>query len=250
MKKIHRSSVAFCLGFLLFSVGFVSAQEPTEQNASSRTRHEASRPIQDAEAQLAKESREAAGEEAGENDQLKKSPAVQFVARITGLDIEHAYWLCMGLNFAVIAGVIVWFSRSRLPGLFRSRTDSIQKAMQEARKASDEANRRLADIEARLSKLDAEIAGMRDQAEKEAAAEEARILAAAEEDRRKIVAMAEQEIVAAAKAARRDLKAYAADLAVGLAQRQIEVDAATDQALVRGFAEQLDHTNGSGKDGR
>ena len=44
---------------------------------------------------------------------------------------------------------------------------------------------------------------------------------------------------AAAKAARRELTAYAADLAVGLAQKQIRVDAATDQALVREFAGQL-----------
>src|ERR1700728_1769892 len=76
-------------------------------------------------------------------------------------------------------------------------------------------------------------------AEKEGAAEEARIKAAAEEDARKIVASAEQEIAAAVKAARRELTAYAADLAVGLAQKQIHVDAATDQALVRTFASQL-----------
>ena len=42
-------------------------------------------------------------------------------------------------------------------------------------------------------------------AEKEAAAEEARIKAAAEEDARKIVESAEQEIAAAAKLARREL---------------------------------------------
>ena len=63
--------------------------------------------------------------------------------------------------------------------------------------------------------------------------------AAAEEDARKIVVSAEQEIAAAAKAARRQLTAYAADLAVGLARKQIHVDAATDQALVRNFAGQL-----------
>jgi F-type H+-transporting ATPase subunit b len=80
---------------------------------------------------------------------------------------------------------------------------------------------------------------MRDAAEKEAAAEEVRIQAAAEEDRRKIVESAQQEIAAAAKAARRELTAYAADLAVGLAQKQIHVDDATDQALVRNFASQL-----------
>ena len=111
--------------------------------------------------------------------------------------------------------------------------------MQEAQKASEEARRRLAEIESRLMKLDVEIGTMRDAAEKEGAAEEARIQAAAEEDARKMVDSAEQEIAAAAKAARRQLTAYAADLAVGLAQKQIHVDAATDQALVRNFAGQL-----------
>jgi F-type H+-transporting ATPase subunit b len=142
-------------------------------------------------------------------------------------------------NFAVIAGIFVWAGRKYMPGAFRARTESIQKAMQEAQKASEEARRRLADIESRLMKLDVEIGMMRDAAEKEAAAEEARIQAAAEEDARKIIQSAEQEIAAAIKSARRDLTAYAADLAVGLAQKQIHVDAATDQAIVRNFAGQL-----------
>jgi F-type H+-transporting ATPase subunit b len=201
--------------------------------------------------QLAQESREAAGEEKGENDELKKAPAVRFVAKLTGMSLQHAYWLCMLLNFVIIAAAIVWLSRMHLPGVFRSRTQSIQSAMKEAQKASEDANRRLAEIEQRLSKLDAEIASMQSTADQEAEAEEARIQAAAEEDRRKIVESAQQEIDAAAKSARRDLKGYAADLAVALAQRQIRVDSSTDQALVHGFAEQLgNESNGNGKGGR
>jgi F0F1-type ATP synthase membrane subunit b/b' len=93
---------------------------------------------------------------------------------------------------------------------------------------------------------------MRNAAEKEAAAEDARIQAAAQEDARKIVESAQQEIAAAAKAARRELTAYAADLAVGLAQKQIHVDAETDRTLVRNFAGELGTSEGSslGKDGR
>ena len=77
----------------------------------------------------------------------------------------------------------------------------IQRAMEEARKASAEANQRLADINQRLSRLDAEIGEMRAAADKEAAAEAERIKAAAEEDARKIVQAAELEIAAAAKSA-------------------------------------------------
>jgi F-type H+-transporting ATPase subunit b len=201
--------------------------------------------------QLAQESREAAGEEKGENDELKKSPAVRFVAKLTGMSLQHAYWLCMVLNFVIIAAAIVWLSRTHLPGVFRSRTQSIQSSMKEAQRASEDANRRLAEIELRLSKLDAEIGSMQSTADQEAVAEEARIHAAAVEDRRKILESAHQEIEAAAKAARRDLKVYAADLAVALAQRKIRVDSSTDEALVRGFAEQLgSETNGTGKGGQ
>jgi F-type H+-transporting ATPase subunit b len=189
--------------------------------------------------QLVHETREAAGEEKDETAEFKQSASVRLISRLTGTSLQQAYWLSVLLNFAVIGGVIFWAGRKYLPGMFRDRTAAIQKAMQEAQKASEEARRRLAEIESRLMKLDVEIGMMRNAAEQEGASEEARIQAAAQEDARKIVQSAEQEIAAAAKAARRDLTSYAADLAVGLAQKQIHVDAPTDQALVRNFAGEL-----------
>ncbi|MCU1303917.1 MAG: H+-transporting two-sector ATPase, subunit [Candidatus Sulfotelmatobacter sp.] len=200
--------------------------------------------------QLAHETREAAGE-GDENAEFKQSPSVQFIARKTGLSINNAFLFSNVLNFAIIAGVIIWAGRKYLPGMFRDRTAAIQKAMQEAQKASEEARRRLAEIESRLMRLDGEIGMMRDAAEKEAAAEEARIQAAAREDARKLLESAQQEIAASAKAARRELTAYAAELAIGLAQKQIHVDAATDRTLVRNFVDELGSSTGaSGKDGR
>jgi F-type H+-transporting ATPase subunit b len=189
--------------------------------------------------QLSHETREAAGEDKDDKAQFKESPAVKFIAKHTGLSTGSAYLLCIILNFAVIAGIIIWVSRKYLPAAFSARTAAIQKAMQEAQKASEEARRKLAEIESRLMKLDVEIGMMRDAAEKDAAAEESRIHASAQEDARKLLESAQQEIAAAAKSARRDLTAYAADLAVALAQKQIHVDAATDQSLVRNFAGQL-----------
>jgi F-type H+-transporting ATPase subunit b len=202
--------------------------------------------------QLAHETREAAGEEKDDKAEFKQSPSVRLIARITGLSTGNAYLLSLLLNFAVIAGLVFWAGRKYLPGMFGARTAAIQRAMQEAQKASEEARRRLAEIESRLMKLDVEIGMMRDAAEKEAGAEEARLQAVAQEDARKMVESAQQEIAAAAKAARRELTAYAADLAVGLAQKQIHVDAATDQALVRRFAGELGTSEaaGPGKDGR
>jgi F-type H+-transporting ATPase subunit b len=241
-----RSRLTLAAFVLIFALSLTSAGAQSASSAASAAHSNAG-------AELAKESRESASED--EQAQFKHSAAVQLVARLTGLSLEHAYWLCVLFNFAVMAGTILYFSKKNLPGVFRGRTASIQKAMQEARTASEEANQRLAEIETRLSRLDAEIGNMRAAAEKEAIAEEDRIKAAAEEDARKIVESAEQEITAAAKAARRELTTFAANLAVSLAAKQIKVDTATDQALVREFAKELSTTkpNGgapkAGKDG-
>lgn len=217
------------------SISSRAQQEPPPQKQEREARPRQRGPAQE----LAHETREAAGEEKDETDEFKRSGSVQLVARLTGLSLSNAYLFSIVFNFVVIAAVIFWAGRKYLPGVFSARTAAIQKAMLEAQKASEEARRRLAEIENRLMKLDGEIGMMRDAAEKEAAAEEARIQAAAEADGRKIVETAQQEIASAAKSARRDLTAYAADLAVGLAQKQIHVDAAADQALVRNFAGEL-----------
>lgn len=184
-------------------------------------------------------------EETGSADeaaQFRHSGSVRLLSRVTGLSPDGAYWLAVLINFGVVIVAIVWLSKKSLPAVFRNRTISIQRSIEEARKASEDANRRLSDIESRLGRLSDEIAQMRLTSEKEAAAEEERIQKSAEEDAKRIVESAEQEIAAAAKAARRELTSYAADLAVTLATKQIHVDAPTDQALVRQFASQL--TNG------
>ena len=197
-------------------------------------------------AELAKETREAAGEEE-ENENLKHSAAIRYLAKKTGMTVHQAHLVTVGLNFLIIAFLIYWYGRKFVPAALRNRTESIQRALEAARAASQEANRRLAEIEARLSKLDTEIASMQAQSEKEAEGEEARIKQAAEEDIRKVVQAAEQEIAAAAKQARRELMQHTADLAVALARKQIQVDSATDQALVRNFAGKLSSGSG-GKD--
>jgi F-type H+-transporting ATPase subunit b len=181
--------------------------------------------------------------EGGEADAIRNAPAVKFIARHTGLTNNQAYWLCIGLNFAVIFFAIAGLLRKKLPGYFGGRTAMIQKGIEEARKTSEDARRRLADVEGRLSRLDTEIASMRREADENAKAEEQRILAAGEEERRRIVASAEQEIEMTANAARRELKAYVAELAVELAEKKIRVSKDADEALVRAFTTQL------GKDG-
>jgi len=249
-RKTKAMIRATLLVILMFAGGAAPRSSAQEQSATPRKEQAETAPRRRGAAQqLAHETREAAGE-GDETAEFKQSASVQMIARLTGLSLSNAYLFSVILNFVVIAAVILWAGRKYLPGMFSARTAAIQKAMREAQKASEEARRRLAEIESRLMRLDGEIGMMRDAAEKEAAAEESRIHAAAQEDARKMVESAQQEIASAAKAARRELTAYAADLAVGLAQKQIHVDAATDRTLVRKFADELGSSSGgAGKDG-
>jgi F-type H+-transporting ATPase subunit b len=213
------------------------AQEHATQNQTDQ--NHANQPEHPSEAAKG-EREEKAG---GEADAIRHSPAVKWIAHITGLSDDQAYWICIGLNFAVIFVAIAALLRKKLPGFFSGRTAAIQKGIEEARKMSEEARQRLSEVEGRLSRLDTEIAGMRREADENARAEEQRILAAGEEERRRIVAATEQEIAMAANSARRELKTYAAELAVELAEKKIRVSKDTDEALVRAFTAQL------GKDG-
>lgn len=239
------------LAFVPLSTRLVLAQESSASQSS-----EASQSAPEHKSfggELTHEKREATGaDEEEENAKLKHAPPIQWLARKTGLSVHGAHLLLITVNFAVIVVVILWAARKFVPGILRNRNASIERALEEARAASQDAGRRLGEIENRLRQLDVEIGQMQSAAEKEAAAEEARIQHAAEEDMRKVVETAKQEIEAAAKQVRRELSTHTAGLAIALARQQINVDANTDQVLVRNFAANLqkDSHKDGGKGGQ
>ena len=254
------------LALLVFSVAvplrtFAYAQEQSaapssQQTPAEPTKKEGDQATPDQKTiggELAEETREAEGE-GEENVNLKHAAPVRWLARKIGLNVHQAHLLALFLNFAIIVVVVVWAARKFVPGMLRNRNASIQHALEEARTASQDANRRLAEIEKRLRQLDVEIGQMQATAEKEAQAEDVRIQKAAEEDIRKVALAAEQEIAAAAKQARRELTTHTAGLAIALARKQINVDSNTDQILVRTFASKLasrsPHDDDGGKDGQ
>lgn len=266
--KVAILSLAVCLTLFSVRIGAYAAEQPPAQQPQSATApqdsgEKASKPAGQEKAassephgiggELARETRAAEGEEE-ENSNLKHSAMVQKFGKLFGLNVHQAHLAALWLNFAIIAFVIFYFARKGVPRMLRKRSEAIQRALEEARAASQEANRRLADIENRLRQMDVEIGRMQASAEKEAEIEEARIQKAAEEEIRKVVQAAEQEIAAAAKQARRELSTHTADLAIALARKQINVDSNTDQVLVRNFASKLaSHASkpgDGGEDGR
>ena len=243
--------VALLVFVSLFTAQFANAQEPSAAQPSAQASQPASaEPAkkEDKQAapeqksiggQLAEETREATGAEEEEHADLKHAAPIRWLARKTGLSVHGAHLLLISVNFAIIVVIVFWAVRKFVPSLLRNRSASIQRALEEARAASQDASRRLADIENRLRQLDVEIGHMQATAAKEGDAEEVRIQQAAEEDMRKVVVAAEQEIATAAKQARRELSTHTANLAIALARQQINVDSNTDQVLVRTFAAKL-----------
>jgi F-type H+-transporting ATPase subunit b len=236
--------------------GQSSAQSAAEPAASDR---QAAAAYQDSSEPEQKSAAQDQEQDQEENANLKYAAPVQWLAHLIGWSAHRAYMLALSLNFAIIVVIVYWAARKFVPGMLRNRNASIQQALQEARAASHDANRRLAEIENRLRQLDVEIGQMQASAEKESNAEDARIQKAAEEDVRKVVAAAEREIDAAAKQARRELTTHTANLAIALARQQINVDSNTDQVLVRTFASKLapkppapdrNHDKDGGKDGQ
>jgi F-type H+-transporting ATPase subunit b len=255
--KFVRSLHAFALLAFLLAVPARALVYAQEHSVSQSSEQKSAAPAQ--ESKKAEPEQKGAAENADadeeENANLKYAAPVQWLARHTGWSAHRAYMLALSVNFAIIVVVVFWVARKYVPGMMRNRSAVIQQALEEARAASRDANRRLSEVERRLRQLDVEIGQMQANAEKESNAEELRIEKAAAEDMRKVVAAAEQEIAAAAKQARRELSNHTAGLAIALARKEINVQPNTDQVLVRTFASKLStpgssQHSGGGKDVR
>jgi len=245
-KRFSTRFTLLCLaGLLVLATANAQEHAPAAAQPNAQTQQQPENPNAAIGGELAKESREAeSSEEHEENAQFKYSPTVKRVARHLGMDPHVAYFVSLVINFGILALFFYVLLRSKIPAMFRNRSESIHKAIREAQAASAEATARLNQIESRLAKLDTEIAGIRTESEKQAVAEEQRIRVSAEKDKHKVVEGAKAEIDAIARNARRELKSYAASLAVDIAAKRIHVDERSDEALVREFVDQL------GKDGR
>jgi F-type H+-transporting ATPase subunit b len=144
-------------------------------------------------------------------------------------------------NFLILAAGLGYLIAKNLPAFFQSRTASIQKSIVEAQQAKLDAERRASEMDARMNALGAEIERFRTQAQGEMEQEGARIRRETAEQIQKLERQAEIEIESAGKLARRELRAYAAELAVDLAEKRIRarLDAPTESALINGFVQDL-----------
>jgi F0F1-type ATP synthase membrane subunit b/b' len=104
----------------------------------------------------------------------------------------------------------------------RARSEGIKRELQRAQEERDQALAKLAEVEARFENLDAEIAAVAEKARIETEAEKARLKAATESEIAKMRDQATREIESAGKAARHELRKFAAEESVRLAEEILE----------------------------
>ena len=145
------------------------------------------------------------------------------------------------VNFAILAAGLGYLVAKTLPPIFRARTSEIQKGIAEARVIKADADKRAAQVEAKIKTLGADIEKYRAESKLEMQQEGDRIRTETAAQIARLEAQARQEIESAGKMAQRELKTYAAKLALELAEQRVRarLDGATQAGLVNGFTQDL-----------
>jgi F0F1-type ATP synthase membrane subunit b/b' len=147
------------------------------------------------------------------------------------LDASNPWWNYPGLELWKFVNLLIFivlalylhrrFGRPIREAL-RSRGEGIKRELLRAREERDQALAKLAEVEARFASLDAEVTTVRERARAEADAEKQRIAAATEEEIAKNREQARREIENAGKVARHELRRFAAETSVRLAEEILE----------------------------
>ena len=145
------------------------------------------------------------------------------------------------INFVILTAGLIYLLVKTLPPFFQTRSESIRKDIAEARKLKQESDLRAAEIEKKVAGLGAEIAAFRKQSIEEMDREGDRIRQDTAAQIQKINDQAVVEIESASKAARRELRLYASNLSLDLAEKRVRerMDANSEAALIDNFVGDL-----------
>jgi F-type H+-transporting ATPase subunit b len=132
-------------------------------------------------------------------------------------------WKFVNLAIFIACGLYLHHRFGRpIREALRARSEGIKRDLQRAREERDQALAKLAEVETRFEKLDAEVAAVKEKALAEAQAEKARLRAATEGEIAKMKEQATREIESAGKAAKHELRRFAAEESVRIAEEILE----------------------------
>jgi F-type H+-transporting ATPase subunit b len=144
-------------------------------------------------------------------------------------------------NFAILVGLLVYFLRSPLAAYLASRGQQIRSDLVTAAELRRSAEAQLAEIDEKMRALPGELETLRQRGSADVAAEEARIRAAAESDRVRILEQMRRDVEMQVRVARRALMQEAAVLATEVARQRIQRTITPDDQLrlIDRYARQL-----------
>lgn len=130
-------------------------------------------------------------------------------------------WVWRVVNFGIILGALIYFVAKPLKSALRKRVEDIETALNEARMASEESRKRLADVEARLKDKDRELKALVGVAMENGRKEKEILIAEAGKAGEDIVASAKENIGAELMKAKDELRREAALMAIELAEKMV-----------------------------
>jgi F-type H+-transporting ATPase subunit b len=124
-------------------------------------------------------------------------------------------------NLLILFGILAFFLRTPLKRFFSGRALAIKDELESSAQAYERARADKAAAEERVRRIDEEVARLREEAEREAEAERIRVREQAERDAQRLIENARREIEILTRTAQKELREFAADLAVNLAESRI-----------------------------
>ena len=134
-------------------------------------------------------------------------------------------------NFAILAGVLVYFLRRPIQDYLQTRSGQIRQDLVTAADMRRAATQQLEEIQRRMAGLPAELETLRTRGAEDIAAEKARIAETAKVERERLLEQTRREIQMRLRIARRELTELAAQLAVQVAEQRIKRNITPDDQL-------------------
>lgn len=145
-------------------------------------------------------------------------------------------------NFGILVGILVYFLKTPLAGYLQSRSEHIRSELVQAAEMRRASESQLGEVNRQMQALPAELEALRARGSQDIAAEEARIRAAAEAERERLIEQMRREVEMQVRIAQTALRNEVADLATQIARRRIEATMTPDDQmrLVDRYASQLE----------
>ena len=145
------------------------------------------------------------------------------------------------VNLGLFVGLLVYvLMRANIGNAFRTRGESIKAELEKARRERDAALAKLKEVEERLTGMHDQISSINQRSKVEADEERKRISQSTQAEIAKLTSQAQRDIENAGKAAKNDLRNFAAEESIRLAEDLIKRDMRADddsRLMMRGVEE-------------